>query len=32
MRVSLNSYPAAQKTYVESFPKLTGGLNLWELD
>ena len=32
MRVSLNNYPAAQKTYVESFPKLTGGLNLWELD
>ena len=32
MRVSLNNYPAAQKTYAETFPKLTGGLNLWELD
>ena len=32
MRVNLNSYPSAPKTYVVDFPKLTGGLNLWELD
>jgi len=32
MRVSLGSYPTPQKTYTVDFPKLTGGLNLWELD
>lgn len=32
MRVNLGSYPSAPKTYVADFPKLTGGLNLWELD
>lgn len=32
MRVSLSNLPAASKTYVMDFPKLTGGLNLWELD
>jgi len=32
MKIALSSYPSAQKTYVVDFPKLTGGLNLWELD
>ena len=32
MRVSLNNLPAQAKTYSVEFPKLTGGLNLWELD
>ena len=32
MRISLSSYPSPQKTYTADFPKLTGGLNLWELD
>lgn len=32
MRVSLSSLPSASKTYSVEFPKLTGGLNLWELD
>lgn len=32
MRMNLSSYPSAPKTYVADFPKLTGGLNLWELD
>lgn len=32
MRVSLSNLPSPNKTYVMDFPKLTGGLNLWELD
>lgn len=32
MRVNLSNYPSAAKTYGVDFPKLTGGLNLWELD
>ena len=32
MRMNLSSYPTPPKTYVVDFPKLTGGLNLWELD
>ena len=32
MRISLSSYPTAQRSYIVDFPKLTGGLNLWELD
>lgn len=32
MRVSLGSLPSPAKTYTVDFPKLTGGLNLWELD
>jgi len=32
MRVSLGRYPTPQRTYTVDFPKLTGGLNLWELD
>jgi len=32
MRVSLNSLPSAAKTYQVDFPKLTGGLNLSELN
>ena len=32
MRISMSSYPGGQRTYTADFPKLTGGLNLWELD
>lgn len=32
MRVSLSSLPSAPKEYVIDFPRLDGGLNLWELD
>ena len=32
MNISLSSCPSPQKTYAVSFPRLTGGLNLWELD
>lgn len=32
MRVSLSSLPSQARTYAVDFPKLTGGLNLWELD
>ena len=32
MRVSLSKLPTPSKTYTVEFPKLTGGLNLWELD
>lgn len=32
MYVKLSSYPDPPKVYRLDFPKLTGGLNLWELD
>ena len=32
MRVSLSSMPSFPKTYSVDFPRLDGGLNLWELD
>lgn len=32
MRVSLSSMPDFPKTYSVDFPRLDGGLNLWELD
>ena len=32
MRISLSSYPSVNPTYTVSFPKLSGGLNLKELD
>ena len=32
MWVNLSKYPSESKTYAVDFPKLTGGLNLWELD
>ena len=32
MRISLSSYPSPNKVYSVEFPRLTGGLNLWELD
>ena len=32
MRVSLSSMPDFPKTYNVDFPRLDGGLNLWELD
>lgn len=32
MRINLSTYPTPNKTYIAQFPKLTGGLNLWELD
>ena len=32
MMVSLSRMPSPAKTYTADFPKLTGGLNLWELD
>ena len=32
MKVSLNTMPAASKTYVVDFPKLNGGLNIRELN
>lgn len=32
MRVSLSSMPSPPKEYVLDFPRLDGGLNLWELD
>ena len=32
MQINLNRYPSAAKTYTVDFPKLTGGLNLRELD
>ena len=31
MQIRLSEYPTPAKTYVVDFPKLTGGLNLWEL-
>lgn len=32
MYMNLNQYPSASRTYTIDFPKLTGGLNLCELD
>lgn len=32
MRINLNNYPSVSKTYAVDFPKLSGGLNLRDLD